>query len=256
MRAGEKTRREDLIMKVKQYLPKFDQIDTSPYKEIIEYMPSSTKASLGIGLVNIVFANAMLRNMRKAGYTWKQVYFSPTAWIEHMRAHPVAYTALLVLTTAQVALDQKSRKDLLRINVETAEETAKIYAQLAAELKVVADEYGFELDMDNLDLEITEDDSIDGFEINTEAVNYDDRYVRVLVAPCGHIAGMDVSDDVPGFCRTKEEAQEDLANGFSVMTTRLDTAKTFEFDSCTHNPKWGVVGYDDKILDRGVVDSV
>lgn len=181
MRAGEKTRREDLIMKVKQYLPKFDQLDTSPYKEIIEYMPSSTKASLGISLVNIVFANAMLRNMRKAGYTWKQVYFSPTAWIEHMRAHPVAYTALLVLTTAQVALDQKSRKDLLRINVETTEETAKIYAEINDELKAMADRLGFELDMDNLELIITEDGSIDGFEITIGADDDDKILDRGVV---------------------------------------------------------------------------
>ena len=45
---------------------------------------------------------------------------------------------------------------------------------------------------------------------------------RVLIAPCGCVAGADVTDEVPGFCRSIEEAREDIRNGFTESLMSLD----------------------------------
>lgn len=70
-------------------------------------------------------------------------------------------------------------------------------------------------------------------ELSTDAV-------RVLVAPCGHIAGIDVTTEVPGFCRDIDEAEEDIAHGFTERRMTLDEAKAAAMDECDHDPEWGV----------------
>ena len=64
--------------------------------------------------------------------------------------------------------------------------------------------------------------------------------VRVLVAPCGHVAGIDVTTEVPGFCRDAEEAEEDLHNGFTERRMSLDEARESAALDCVHDPKWGI----------------
>lgn len=66
----------------------------------------------------------------------------------------------------------------------------------------------------------------------------DDHPVRILVAPCGCVAGIDLTDDFPGFCRTNDEAAEDLHAGFREHQTTLAQARTKVCD-CAHEPKWG-----------------
>jgi len=62
--------------------------------------------------------------------------------------------------------------------------------------------------------------------------------VRLLVAPCGCIAAADISDELPGFCRTNEEAAEDLRLGFRERFGTIEEARTVL--ECTHQPQWGV----------------
>lgn len=66
------------------------------------------------------------------------------------------------------------------------------------------------------------------------------EFVRVLVAPCGHVAGIDTTTEVPGFCRTVPEAEEDIGSGFSESRMPLDAAITAAKENCDHDPKWGV----------------
>jgi hypothetical protein len=61
---------------------------------------------------------------------------------------------------------------------------------------------------------------------------------RVLIAPCGCIAGADVSDEVPGFCRSVEEAREDIRDGFTEG--RMTVEEFRATNGCTHIPEWGV----------------
>ena len=51
--------------------------------------------------------------------------------------------------------------------------------------------------------------------------------VRVLVSSCGCIGAADVTDEVPGFCRTIEDAREDVRDGFTESTMDLE-----EFRAC------------------------
>lgn len=64
--------------------------------------------------------------------------------------------------------------------------------------------------------------------------------VRILVAPCGHVAGIDVTTEVPGFCRTVEEAEEDIGAGFTERRDSLDAAVEAAKVNCDHEPKWGI----------------
>lgn len=61
---------------------------------------------------------------------------------------------------------------------------------------------------------------------------------RVLIAPCGCIAGADVSDEVPGFCRSIDEAREDVRDGFTEG--RMSVEEFRKTKGCTHTPEWGV----------------
>ena len=62
---------------------------------------------------------------------------------------------------------------------------------------------------------------------------------RVLIAPCGCIAGADVTDKVPGFCRTIDEAEEDIRNGFTEGRMSVEDFRA-NVKSCEHTPEWGV----------------
>ena len=68
----------------------------------------------------------------------------------------------------------------------------------------------------------------------------EDGQTRVLVTSCGCIAAADVTDAVPGFCRTIDEAREDVRDGFTeirMIITEFRAAKT----GCAHDPEWGRV---------------
>lgn len=66
-----------------------------------------------------------------------------------------------------------------------------------------------------------------------------DNVVRALVAPCGHIAALDCTPSVPGFCRTLPEAEDDNRLGFHEKRRNLADVKA-EWTECDHEPKWGV----------------
>ena len=65
---------------------------------------------------------------------------------------------------------------------------------------------------------------------------------RVLIAPCGCIAGADVTDEVPGFCRSMSEAREDVRAGFTEGRMSVEDFRASAALSCAHKPKWGVLG--------------
>ena len=61
--------------------------------------------------------------------------------------------------------------------------------------------------------------------------------VRLLLAPCGCVAAADVTTNVPGFCRTTTEAEEDIAAGFHEATVSRDDYRARPL-GCNHEPKW------------------
>lgn len=63
--------------------------------------------------------------------------------------------------------------------------------------------------------------------------------VRILIAPCGCMAAEDSTTNVPGFCRSADEAAEDMAAGFHEMTVERDVARARPM-GCSHEPQWGV----------------
>lgn len=64
--------------------------------------------------------------------------------------------------------------------------------------------------------------------------------VRILTAPCGCDAGADATDAVPGFCRSKSEAAEDLRNGFTERIIAMTEFRSIVNMKCVHDPEWGV----------------
>lgn len=63
-------------------------------------------------------------------------------------------------------------------------------------------------------------------------------HVRVLVSSCGCIGAADMSDEVPGFCRSIEEAREDVRDGFTESTMDLETFRASKM-GCDHTPEYG-----------------
>ena len=62
--------------------------------------------------------------------------------------------------------------------------------------------------------------------------------VRMLVSSCGCIRAADMTDDVPGFCRTIEEAREDVRDGFTESTMDLEEFGAAKM-GCDHTPEYG-----------------
>lgn len=62
---------------------------------------------------------------------------------------------------------------------------------------------------------------------------------RVLVAPCGHIAGADLTDEIPGFARTVDEASEDVRLGYTERQMDVEELRA-TWVECDHQPEWGV----------------
>ena len=63
--------------------------------------------------------------------------------------------------------------------------------------------------------------------------------VRLLIAPCGCTCAADLTNSVPGFCRTKKEAREDMALGFHERTASWSDYQKEDL-MCPHEPRWGV----------------
>ena len=63
--------------------------------------------------------------------------------------------------------------------------------------------------------------------------------VRILTAPCGCVCAVDMTNAIPGFCRTKEEAKEDMLLGFHERTVSWSDFQK-EGLTCPHQPRWGV----------------
>ena len=70
-------------------------------------------------------------------------------------------------------------------------------------------------------------------------MNLEGDQTRVLIAPCGCIAGADVTDEVPGFCRSLDEAREDVRAGFTEGRMSIETFRA-SVTSCGHTPEWGL----------------
>lgn len=286
-------------------------------KEFYDFMPNSTKASFVVSIAVIVHGNVGVRLMRQK-YTWKQVLFSPSANLQHMKDHKVRTAVSISLAVLNLYLSKQSNKDLLAAQQSKEDKIKTLISEIAQELKVMADEYGFELDMDKLDLTVTEDDSVDGFVLTvrdddpfeefqtyakelldlfpSDEIDYDrvwsfiqlfdlgpdfpeevtrdvyyrayndditvttdafmyaaadvydqqfrdsdedeDMLTRVMVAPCGHISAIDMTDEVPGFLRSPTEVKLDELYGFTEHRLPLKAARAS--GDCDHFPRWGV----------------
>jgi hypothetical protein len=64
------------------------------------------------------------------------------------------------------------------------------------------------------------------------------NHFRALIAPCGCVAGLDMSDEVPGFCRSIEEAREDIRDGFTETVVDEVQMRALSM-KCPHTPEWG-----------------
>ena len=60
------------------------------------------------------------------------------------------------------------------------------------------------------------------------------EHVRVLLSSCGCISAADVTDGVPGFCRSIE----DVRDGFTESTMSLEAFRATKM-GCDHAPEYG-----------------
>ena len=65
--------------------------------------------------------------------------------------------------------------------------------------------------------------------------------VRVLVTPCGCWVAADATDAIPGFCRSEEEAREDLRLGLAGVRASVEEVRQ-RLSECTHGVYDAIVG--------------